>query len=195
MKRVFVTGLLLAATTVSLQGCFSVPVIAAAGVGGAAVMVAQDRRASGVLVDDQSIENKATANIKKAFDGDRYNVSVTSFNRSVLITGQVPSAADRQEIARIVASVENVRLVYNQLVVMPPITPKERNSDTYITSDVKMGLVRVKNFHSDYVKVVTEAGTVFLMGLVTREEGRIAADVASTTNSVQRVVKLFEYID
>ncbi len=195
MKRVFVTGLLLAATTVSLQGCFSVPVIAAAGVGGAAVMVAQDRRANSVMLDDQAIENKAMTNLKKVFSGNRFNVNVTSFNHSVLITGQVPNAADRQEIARIVASVQNVRLVYNQLTVGVAIPAQERNYDAYITSDVKMGLVRVKDFHSDYVKVVTEAGAVFLMGLVTREEGRIAADVASTTGNVQRVVKLFEYID
>lgn len=193
MKRTLLMGLIVAA---SLQGCgVEVPILLAAGAGGAGVMMAQDRRSSEVYLDDQHIENKASTAINKAFDEKTHHVSVTSFNRNVLISGEVPTPAARQEVARVVANIDNVKVVYNQLVAAAPSSASIRSSDTYITSDVKMGLVRVENFHSDYVKVVTESGTVFLMGLVTREEARIAAEVASSTNNVQRVVKLFEYIN
>lgn len=193
MKRTLLMGLIVAA---SLQGCgVEVPILLAAGAGGAGVMMAQDRRSSEVYLDDQHIENKAHTAINKAFDEKTHHVSVTSFNRNVLISGEVPTPAARQEVARVVANIDNVKVVYNQLVAAAPSSASTRSSDTYITSDVKMGLVRVENFHSDYVKVVTESGTVFLMGLVTREEARIAAEVASSTTNVQRVVKLFEYIN
>lgn len=196
MKRALLAGLVVAVSTCGLQGCgIEVPILLAAGAGGAGVMMAQDRRASSAYLDDEAIENKSVAAINAAFKGNRTHVNVTSFNRNVLISGEASSAADRLEIARIVASIDNVRLVYNQLVVGLPTSLSSRSNDSMITADVKLGMTRVKDFHADYVKVVTENGTVFLMGLVQHNEATIAADVASTTNGVQRVVKLFEYID
>jgi osmotically-inducible protein OsmY len=194
MKRLLLSSLVLVVVG-GLQGCVSAPLIAAAGIGGAGVMVAQDRRTASVLLDDESIENKSMAAINQNYATKTAHINVTSFNRNVLVSGEVKNTADRLEIARQVASVENVRVVYNQLVVSPTTSIGSRSNDTMITSDVKLGLARVKNFRSDYVKVVTENSTVFLMGLVNHSEAGIAADVASTTNGVARVVKLFEYID
>lgn len=197
MKRALLTGLVVAVSACGLQGCglVEVPVLLAAGAGGAGVMMAQDRRTSSAYLGDQNIENKSNAAIDAVFKDNRTHVNVTSFNGNVLISGEAATAADRLEVARIVAGIDGVRLVYNQLVVGLPTSLSSRSNDTMITSDVKLGMTRVKDFHSDYVKVVTENGTVFLMGMVQHAEATIAADVASTSNGVQRVVKLFEYID
>lgn len=197
MKRALLTGLVVAVTTCGLQGCglVEVPVLLAAGAGGAGVMMAQDRRTSSAYLGDESIENKSTAAVNAVFKDNRTHVNVTSFNGNVLVSGEAASAADRAEVARIVAGIDGVRLVYNKLVVGLPSSVSSRSNDTMVTADVKLGMTRVKDFHSDYVKVVTENGTVFLMGLVQHSEATIAADVASNTNGAQRVVKLFEYID
>lgn len=194
MKRVLLSGLVIVAAS-SLQGCISLPVLAAAGVGGAGVMMAQDRRTSGVYVEDEAIENKTVASISQQLPKKTTHINVTSFNRSVLLTGEVANNADRVEAARLASLIDNVVKVSNELVVSPVTSLGSRSNDTLITSDVKLGLAQVKNLRSDYVKVVTENGVVFLMGLVQHSEATVAAEVASTTNGVLRVVRLFEYID
>ncbi len=185
-----VSLLLLALLAGSLQGCAPVVV---AGVGTGAVMV-QDRRTSGTIVEDQSIELKAADAIDKRFK-ENVHVNVTSYNRSVLLSGEVPSEQVKSEIAKLVYGIENVRNVNNELAVAGVSSLTSRSSDTLITSNVKLGFVRDKRLTAEHVKVVTEYGTVFLMGIVTHAEADAATEIASATSGVKRVVKLFEYLD
>ncbi|TAN78621.1 MAG: BON domain-containing protein [Gallionella sp.] len=182
--------LLLALVSGSLQGCF--PVVAT-GVG-TGVMMAQDRRTSGAYVEDQSIEIKAIERIGKQFKGN-VHLNVTSFNRNVLISGEAPSETAKAEIGRIVSGIENVRGVNNELAISGTSSLTSRSSDSLITSDIKLRFVNDKRFSADHVKVVTENGSVFLMGIVKHAEADAAAGIASTVGGVQRVVKLFEYLD
>lgn len=188
MRIVFLLLLVLASG--SLQGCF--PVVAV-GVG-TGVMMAQDRRTTGAYVEDQAIESKASDRIGKQYK-DNVHVNVTSFNRNVLISGEVPGEAVKTEIGKLVFGIENVRNVNNELAVSGPSSLTSRGSDSLITSNVKLRFVDDKRFKADHVKVITENGTVFLMGIVKRVEADAATEVASTTGGVQRVVKLFEYLD
>lgn len=185
-----VSLLLVVLVSGSLQGCF--PVVAA-GVG-TGVLMAKDRRTGGAYVEDQGIETKSFDRIGKQFKNG-INVNVTSFNRNVLISGEVPNEAAKTDIGRIVASIENVRDVHNELTVSGTSSLTSRGSDTLITSDVKLRFIGDKRFEADHVKVITESGTVFLLGLVKHAEADAAAELASTTGGVRRVVKLFEYID
>ncbi|HEU0283325.1 MAG TPA: BON domain-containing protein [Gallionella sp.] len=185
-----VSLLLLVLVSGSLQGCFPV---AAVGVG-TGVMMVQDRRTTGAYVEDEAIENKAFDRIGKRFKKD-VHVNVTSFNRNVLISGEAPNDAAKAEIGRLVSGIENVRNVSNELVVSGTSSMTSRSSDSLVTSDVKLRFMGDKRFNADHVKVVTENGTVFLMGIVKRAEAEAATEIASTTGGVQRVVRLFEYLD
>lgn len=185
-----VSLLLLTLLAGSLQGCF--PVVAA-GVG-ASVLMAQDRRTSGAYVEDEAIETKATGRIGDLYK-DNVHVNVTSFNRNVLISGEVPNENVKAEIGKLVATIENVRNVNNELVISGISSLTSRSSDSLVTSDVKLRFMQNKRFNADHVKVITENGTVFLMGIVKRAEADSATEIASTTGGVQRVVRLFEYLD
>ena len=182
--------LLLALISGSLQGCF--PVVAA-GVG-TGVLMAQDRRTSGAYVEDQAIELKAAERIGKQFTSN-VHVNVTSFSRNVLITGEVPNETVKIEIGKIVSGVENVRNVNNELAISGTSSLTSRGSDSLITSNVKLRFMNDKRFNAEHVKVITENGTVYLMGIVKHAEAEAATEDASTTNGVQRVVKLFEYLN
>jgi osmotically-inducible protein OsmY len=191
MKMRMVQVLFVAMLAASLQGCF--PVIAA-GVG-AGVMMTGDRRTSGAYVEDEAIESKAFDRIGKQNKSNTVHTNVTSFNRNVLISGEVPSVAIKAEIGKLVGTIENVRNINNELIVSGPTSLTSRSSDSLVTSDVKLRFVQDKRFNADHVKVVTENGTVFLMGIVNRAEANAATEVASTTGGVQKVVRLFEYLD
>lgn len=182
--------LLLVLVSGSLQGCF--PVVAA-GVGTGAMM-AQDRRTSGAYVEDQAIELKAGERIGKQFTSN-VHVNVTSYNRNVLISGEASTEAVKAEIGKIVSSVENVRSVNNELTISGITSLTSRGSDSLITSNLKLRFVNNNRFNAEHVKVVTENGTVFLMGIVKHAEADAATEDASTTSGVQRVVKMFEYLD
>jgi osmotically-inducible protein OsmY len=182
--------LLLGLLSASLQGCF--PVVAA-GVG-TGVMVAQDRRTSGAYFEDQGIEFKASDRVGKQF-GDTVHVNVTSYNRNVLLSGEVPNATVKAQVGKLVFGTENVRNVNNELIVAGASSLSSRSNDGMITSEIKLRFVRDQRLNADHVKVVTENGTVFLMGIVTRAEADGASEIASSTSGVQRVVKLFEYLD
>jgi osmotically-inducible protein OsmY len=175
----------------SLQGC--VPVVAAAGVG-AGAMIAHDRRSPGAYFGDQKIESKAAQLIDGQIDGVRH-INVTSFNYRVLISGEVPGESTKAAAERIVSGIENVRSVDNELIVSPNSSMASRSDDSLITSSVKLRFMNNKDFDSDRVKVVTENGTVYLMGLVKHAEADTAAEIASTTKGVKSVVKIFEYLD
>lgn len=174
-----------------LQGCE--PVLVGTAIGTTAVM-ATDRRTTGIFVEDQNIEVKAALRINERFR-DQIHINATSFNRVVLLTGEAPSETLKEEIGRVVWGVESVRNVVNEIQIGPPSSYGARSSDSYITSKVKARLLDNKIVSPNYVKVVTEAGTVYLMGMVTRKEAEAAAAVASTTSDVKKVVKVFEYMD
>ncbi len=176
-------------TLTAAQGC--IPVIV--GGTGAAVAMATDRRSSGTYVEDEGIEWKAGNRINERL-GDKVHVNATSFNRKLLLTGEAFNEASREEAGRIAAAVENVKEVVNDLRIAPTSTLSARGNDSYISSKVKARFVDQKDFRIQQVKVTTEAGTVFLMGLVTEKEGNAATEVARTTNGVQKVVRVFEYI-
>ena len=181
---------LLAATLGSLvSGCAPLMVGAAVGTG----MVASDRRSSGAQLEDEAIELKASNRIHDAV-GTRVRVNVTSYNRMVLLTGEVPSEADRQRVQQIVAGVDNVRSVVNELAVLDSPTLSQRASDLVVTGKVKAGFIDHDKLSAQAFKVVTERGTVYLMGRVTRPEADLAKDVARRISGVKAVVLVFEYI-
>ena len=182
-------ALLLALCLPVLAGCFGV---AAVGIGTGALMVS-DRRNSEIYVADQALELRASNRIRDKF-GDQVHVNVTSYNRMLLLTGEAPSEAIKAEIGQVVAGVENVKSVSNEIAIAGPSSLGGRSNDTYLTSKVKARFVDAQKFSAQHVKVVTEAGVVFLLGLVTQAEADAAADIARTTGGVQKVVRVFEII-
>ncbi len=152
-----------------------------------------DRRSIDVSVEDRDIENEAVSRIN-ARHLDDIHVNATSFNRHLLLTGEVTSEPIRNEIAQVASGVRNVQGVSNELIVGETRGIASQTSDSLTTSDVKLRFAKT-SLGVGRIKVVTEAGTVFLMGLVSRQEGRWAADLASTTKGVKGVVMLFEYQD
>lgn len=188
-RRRFIAGLVAVATVPALQGCF--PVVAGGAVGAAAMFA--DRRTSGAYVEDEGIEWRTRNRLRERF-GNSVNISVTSYNRNVLLTGQVPDEATRSEAGRIAAGVDNVQGIINELEVAGLSSLTSRSNDALITSRVKARFVDDQSFAANHVKVVTEAGTVYLMGIVTRREADAATEVARTTSGVQKVVRVFEYV-
>jgi osmotically-inducible protein OsmY len=188
LRLCFLAGLMLLA--VSLQGCF--PVVAA-GVG-TGVVLAQDRRSKDAFIEDQRLETRVSNLIYKEFKGVMH-VNVTSFNQKVLLTGEVPDEYTSIEIGKLVSSVEYVLGVNNELSISANRSLVSRSNDSLITSNVKLRFLNNKDFNAEHIKVITEGGTVFLLGIVNRAEADAAAGIASTTNGVQGVVKLFEYLD
>ena len=166
-------------------------------VGGAAAggaMVAQDRRTVGTITEDEGIELKASGRIGERFK-DGVHVNVTSYNRMVLLTGEVPDAAARTEAERIAWAVQNVRGVHNELAVAGVSSYTVRSNDSVITSKVKGRLLDSQKLNPIHVKVVTENSIVYLLGLVTKEEANDATEIARTTSGVQKVVRVFEFLD
>lgn len=175
----------------SLSAC--VPLL----VGGGAVtgvLVASDRRTSGMYLEDIRIEQKAASLYREILqNGER--VSATSFNRLVLLTGEVRTAAEKAQIERLVAGVENVRSVINELEVVPFISSiSQRSKDTFITSKVKASILDAKDLQANTIKVVTEMNVVYLMGILTPREAKRAAEIARGVNDVRKVVRVFETI-
>jgi osmotically-inducible protein OsmY len=179
-----------AVAAILLQGC--VPIVIGAAVGGTA-MVATDRRTTGTQVDDELIEDKIALNIRERFKGD-FHVNVTSYSGIVLLTGEVPAETAKADIAELARTTPKVRAVQNELVVGAVTDLGSRSNDTLITSKVKTRFVEANKFQINHVKVVTERGVVYLMGVVRRDEGDAAAEISSTTSGAQRVVKVFEYV-
>ncbi|TSE26711.1 BON domain protein [Tepidimonas sediminis] len=175
---------------VASSGC--APLVAGAAVGGT-VLVATDRRTAATQLEDQTIELKAANRVREQL-GERARVNATSFNRKVLLTGEVASEADRQTVLRIVQGVENVAGVVDELAVMGSPSLTARSSDALVTARVKAAFVDAKDLSANAIKVTTERGTVYLMGLVTAREAQRAADIARTVPGVQRVVRVFEII-
>ena len=171
-----------------LHGC-TAAVVGAAATG---VVVAQDRRTVGTVTEDEGIEIKTGNRISNRFP-DGIHINVTSYNRIVLLTGEVPDEATKAEIERIARGVENVRGVFNELAIAGVSSYTVRTNDSIITSKVKANFVDDGNFNPIHVKVVTENSVVYLMGIVTQKEAQEATQIARTTSGVQKVVRLFEY--
>ena len=181
-----VSGLLLVCT---LGACAPLMI---AGVAGTA-MVASDRRTSGAQLEDESIELRAQARIRDNL-GERVHVNVTSFNRQVLLTGEVTTEKDRQAVVQLVERIENVKAVVNELAVMPLSNLSERSNDLLIVAKVKASFVDSRDLFANAFKVVTERGTVYLMGRVTQREANSATQLTRNVGGVNKVVRLFEII-
>jgi osmotically-inducible protein OsmY len=172
-----------------LQGC-ELAILGAAG--SAAYSIAEDRRTSGTQFDDETIQPRAQSRVSDRF-GDKVHLTVMSFNRAVLLTGEAPDEATRAEIGKIVLAVPSVRAVTNELQLSAPTTRASRISDEFITFKVKGRFINSGKVSPVHAKIVTEAGVVYLMGLVTEQEAEDAVEVARNTDGVRKVVKIFEY--
>lgn len=165
-------------------------------VGGAVVgtsMVVTDRRTSGTQLEDQAIELKAKTRVREAV-GERGHVNITSYNRTVLLTGEVAADVDKVAVEQAVAKIEGVRTVVNELAVMGSSSIASRSNDAVLTSKVKASYIDAKDVFANAIKVTTERGTVYLMGRVTEREANRASDIARGVAGVQKVVKVFEVI-
>jgi osmotically-inducible protein OsmY len=188
MTRKLLLAAMLVASVPLLQGCFP---LAVTGVGTAAVM-ASDRRTTGMYVEDENIEWKALGRISDKYTTS--HVNATSYNRRVLLTGEAPTEELKKQIADDIRKIESVVEVTNEIQVAGASSLTARGNDSLITTNVKSRMVNNGKFSPNHVKVVTEAGTVYLMGLVNQAEGDAAVEVARTTSGVRGVVKVFEYI-
>lgn len=174
---------------VLLGGCAAVVVGAGAAAGYSAY---EDRRSTGTQVEDQRIESRASSAIDQRF-GWKVHVNVTSYNRQVLITGEVPDAVTHAEVEKLIAAVPGVRTLANELAIGALTSLAARTGDAVVTSNVKSRFLGAKNFNPIHVKVVTESGVVFLLGMVTEVEANAATEIARTTDGVKKVVRVFEY--
>jgi len=164
-------------------------------IGGAAMsaLVATDRRTSGAQLEDEGIELRSAGRIRESL-GDRGHVNITSYNRQVLLTGEVPTPQDRQQVEQIVSRVENVRAIVNELGVMGNSTLTQRSSDSLTTGKVKAAMVDAKDIFANSFKVVSERGTTYLMGRVTQREATRATELTRSVGGVQKVVRVLEFI-
>ncbi len=191
MMKKYAWVALLAASLPLIHGCAAVVVGGAA----TAVVVADDRRTAGAVVEDQEIELRSMNRLRESFPEKTVSVSTISYNRQVLLVGQVPDEATRARVADTVKAIPGVKRVYNETAISGVASYTSEANDAAITAKVKARLVEDGNISSNHVKVVTEAAVVYLMGLVRKEEGELAGKIAAGTAGVTRVVKLFEYID
>lgn len=173
-----------------VAGC--APLILGGAMVGTAFSVS-DRRSSGAQVEDQAIEFKSISRLNQALGG-RGHVSVTSYNRNILLTGEVATEADLQAAKAAVAAIENVGGVVNELAVMANSTLGSRSNDAVLTSKVKASHIDARDVQGNVFKVVTERGVVYLMGIVTEREAARAADIARGVNGVKKVVRVFEVV-
>jgi osmotically-inducible protein OsmY len=182
--------LLVAAAIPVLTGCVGAAIV---GAGAGAALILTDRRATETQVTDEGIEMRVASRIDEKLSGNAH-VNVTSFNRVVLLTGEVGSVAAKEDAETAAKQVANVKAISNELSIGLPSSMTARSNDSFITSKVKARFLDYKYFNPNHVKVVTEAGVVFLMGLVTQEEANHAVEIARTTGGVLKVVRLFEII-
>ncbi len=184
--------LLIPIVTVFLfQGCAPVAITGATT---AVSTVAADRRTTGTMIEDEAIEIKsrlALSDLKEL--NDRVHINFTSFNTTVLVSGEAPTEEDRQAVIDLVKNVEKVTVVHDEITVAAPSSLLSRSADSVITAKIKAKLIAEQDLSTLHIKVVTENGVSYLMGLVSEEEGDIATEVARRTGGVQKVVKLFEY--
>ncbi len=190
MKRLALSVGAAALLSTALTAC--VPLVVGGAVAGGSLVVT-DRRTSGAQLEDEGIELRASSRIRGNV-GDRVHVNLTSYNRQVLLTGEVPNEQDKQLVEQIVSRVENVNSVVNELTIMGNSSLSQRSSDVLVTGRVKAMLVDARDLHANAFKVVTERGTTYLMGRVTQREADRATEVVRATPGVQKVIRIFEII-
>ena len=188
--RALLLAAIVAAGATQLNGCVFPVVVGAVGAGAYA---ATDRRSLGAQADDKLIASRVESRITDALS-DRSHINVNSFNRRVLLTGEVPDQASKDKAEQIAKGVDNVYAVKSDLEIGGMTPSSARNNDAYLTTKVKAELVNRKDIFANAYKVVTEKSVVYLMGRVTREEGDKAAEAAAGVSGVQQVVKYFEYL-
>lgn len=188
-QRIVSVLVITACLVAGLSAC--VPIV----LGGAVIgtLVATDRRTSGTQLEDEGIERKSAARIRENL-GDRVHVNINSFNRRVLLTGEVASEQDNQLVEQLVSRVANVVSVFNELSVLGNATLTQRSSDSLVTARVKASLVDAKDLYANAFKVVTERGTTYLLGRVTQREADRASEIVRSVSGVQKVVLVFEII-
>jgi osmotically-inducible protein OsmY len=189
LRRPLTTIVLCGAVTISLQGCIEMAI-------GTAVMgtlAASDRRTFGAQTEDKAITVKGETRVANLV-GDAGHVNVASFNRRVLLTGEVRDEAMKAAVEREASAIDGVQAVVNELEAMGTSSFTSRSNDSLLTGKVKASFVDSKELYANSIKVVTERGVVYLMGRVTQREGELAANLASSAGGVQKVVKVFEYI-
>ena len=185
-----ITKLILSAGLVAqMTACVPV-VIGGAAAGGA---MAADRRTSGIYVEDENIELKAVKKMETNL-GENAHVNITSYNRNVLLTGEVPEAAAKVKAESLIKEITNTRSITNEIAVGPKSSVGSRANDAYLTSKVKTKFVTENKFAANLVKVITENSVVYLMGIVTQAEADAAVEIARTTDGVTKVVKVFEFM-
>ena len=190
MKHKIVTTCLSAVLlSMSLSAC--APLMFGGVIGGA--MVASDRRTTGIQVEDEGIEQRAASAMRENF-GTKEHINITSYNRQVLISGEVTSDLVRRQAEQLVGKVQNVRGVINELAVGPASSNSERASDVLLAAKVKAAMVDTEDVFANVYKVVAERGTIYLMGRVTQREAQRATDVVRGVSGVKRVVRVFEYL-
>jgi osmotically-inducible protein OsmY len=190
LNRIILAVVAASSLVAGLSAC--VPLV----VGGAAVgtaLLVTDRRTSGAQLEDEGIELRSASRLREGL-GDRVHISVTSYNRQVLLTGEVPNAQDKQTAEQIVSRVENVRSIVNELGVQAHSTLSQRSNDTLTSGKIKAAMVDAKDLQANSFKVVTERGTAYLMGRVTQREANRATEIARGTSGVQKVVRVFEIL-
>jgi len=189
IKRLALAVLASALVSSTLTAC--VPLL----IGGAAVgsLVATDRRTSGAQLEDEGIELRAMSRLRDNI-GSRARVSVTSYNRQVLLTGEVLNAQDKKLAEQVVTRVENVSAVFNELAIINSPSLVQLSADMLITGQVKALLIDAKDLYANAFKVVTERGTVYLMGRVTQREANQATEIVRGARGVRKVVRIFEVI-
>ena len=190
LQRLALTVCAAALLSGALTAC--VPLLLGGAVGGG-TLIATDRRTSGTQLEDEGIELRALSRLRNAL-GERSHVNLTSYNRQVLLTGEVANAQDKQQIEQTVAGVENVSTIVNELAIMGNSTLTQRSSDALVTGRVKATLVDARDLSANAFKVVTERGTTYLMGRVTQREADRGTEVVRGTPGVQKVVRMFEII-
>jgi osmotically-inducible protein OsmY len=190
MKLSALSPVLVLAVLISLQGCAA---LVGAGVA-TGILVANDRRSGGTIVEDNLIKSKVSNLINEKYK-DEVQVDLTSYNRVVLLYGQVPNQEIMDDIGSMALETQNVRDVQNEIVIAGASSFVARSNDAILTSKVKSRLMNNKEVKANNIKVVTDAGSVYLMGLVTRAEADSATQTAATTSGVKRVVKVFEFLD
>ena len=189
LQSLVFSGAVLAVAATGLSGCAPLLVGGAVATG----IIATDRRTAGAQVEDQAIEIKIAAAVRQEL-GDRVHLNVTSFNRKVLLTGEVTTASEKERIEKIAQSQDNVQSVVNDLAQMPASSLTQRSKDTVITSRVKAAFIDAKDLQANAVKVVTERGIVYLMGRVTSREAKRATDIVRGMSGVAKVVRVFDEI-
>ncbi|MBD57732.1 division/outer membrane stress-associated lipid-binding lipoprotein [uncultured Pseudoalteromonas sp.] len=184
-------SLLVISTVLLLQGCAAAVVVGTAG----AVTAANDRRTIGSQIDDNNIEIKSSIAISEIERLHKFaNVNVISVNGIVLMIGQVPNQEMKEQAQRAIEGVDGIRKIHNQIRISSNIGMSTQTHDSWLTSKVKTQLLTTENISSNNIKVITENGEVFLMGLVSDTEANLAVDVARNVSGVERVIKVFEYL-